>query len=372
MSCIKVLHIGFSANMGGIEKYLINIYRKINKEEIQMDFLILGEQKPCFYEEIKENTFFIKDRKENYFAFKKQLKEFLQKSNYDFIHIHLMSFSLFEPIIYAKKYTNANIILHSHIADNKIVFKKTKLLSWIGERFVKSNTSFLKLACSSDAGKDMFQNFKNKEFKVCNNGIKIDEFFYNELSREKIRKNLNIKDDEFAIGNVGRFVEQKNHIFLAKIYEEITKLNPKTKLVLIGNGPLRDEVKRYMKDKKIENNVIYLDYVNNVNEYMSAFDSFLFPSLFEGLGIVLIEAQASGLNCIITDSLPEEVNCSKRIKRLSLKDNTIQEWAQATLEKSIHREEVKDNEKLNGFDIDNTVNELVEFYKRNTREDSKQ
>lgn len=365
MSRIRVLHIGFSANMGGIERYLINIYRKIDKNEIKMDFLILGSQEPCYYEEIKENTFFIKGRKENYLEFKRQLKEFMIKNKYDFIHIHLMSFSFFEPIIYARKYTNAKIILHSHIADNIISSSKTKFLNWIGENQIKKDVSFLKLACSNDAGRDMFKNFKNKDFIVCNNGIEIQNFFYSESARNKIRKSLSIKDNELVIGNVGRFVEQKNHLFLIKVYKEIFKLNKETKLILIGTGQLKGEVEEYVKSEGLEKNVIYLDYVNNVDEYMSAFDSFLFPSLFEGLGIVLIEAQASGLNCIITDSLPDEINCSHRVKRLNLEQDQIEEWAKSTLVKSINRNEERNNEKLNDFDINNTVKQLVEFYRRN-------
>lgn len=368
MKKIKILHVGLSSNLGGIEKYLINIQRNINFEEFDIDYLVFKGQKVCFYDEIikKSKIFEITKRTDNYKQYIKDLKEFFKNSNYDYIEFHLMEFSCFERILYAKRYTKSKIILHSHIANHKISSFKTRLLNKIGKSIVKKNDVYLKTACSNSAGLYMFKDFKNNKFTVLNNGIDIKEFKFNQLKREKIRKELNI-ENKFVIGNIGRLVEQKNHIFLLDIFNEILKINKDSVLLLIGKGILKKELEKKAIDLNIKDKIIYIDNTNQISDYLSAMDTFVFPSLFEGLGIVLIEAQASGLNCFFTDTLPTELNVSDNIKRISLQE-PASVWAENILKNKIEinkRTEINDLICKTNFDIRKSVATLEKYYKDN-------
>ena len=364
MKKIKVLFIGMSDNIGGIEKYLINFYRNYDKKKFDIKFLIFGNITPCFYDEIKNDIIRISNRN-NMLQFRKELKDVYKNNDFDYIHINLMSFSFFEPITFAKKYSNAKIILHSHIANRTRTKLITKVISKIGEFQLKNKKYFLKTACSTDAGEYMFRNFKNKEFTVLNNGINLDEFKFNKKVRDKIRKQLKLSDKDILIGHVGRFVEQKNHRFLIDIFNDITKKNNNARLCLIGNGGLKEEIIEKSKNLNIYDKIFFLENINNVNEYMSAFDVLLFPSLFEGLSIVLVEAQTAGLKCFITDTLALEGDFSDKIVRLSLSDSSSC-WADKILS-SLDDIDRKIPDKIKDYDIVKTTKQLEEFYKKNMK-----
>lgn len=365
MKKIKILHVGLSSNLGGIEKYLINIHRNINFDEFDIDYLVFKGQKVCFFDEIvkKSNIFEITKRTENYKKYIDDLKEFFKKSNYDYIEFHLMEFSCFERILYAKKYTKSKIILHSHIANHKISSLKTRLLNMVGKIIVKKNDTYLKVACSNSAGIYMFKDFKNNNFTILNNGIDIKEFQFNQLRREKIRKELKI-ENKFVIGNIGRLVEQKNQTFLLDIFDEVIKRKNDCVLLLIGKGKLKNELEKKATCLNIKDKIIHIDNTNQIRDYLCAMDTFVFPSLFEGLGIVLIEAQASGLNCFFTDTLPVELNVSDNAKRISLTEHASV-WAENILKTKIEiskRAEINDLICKTNFNIKKSVEILEKYY----------
>lgn len=359
MRKIKILHTGMSSNLGGIEKFLIDMYRNIDRERFEIKFLVFSDGKPCFYDEIKDNVIYITSRAKNYIKFINEMKNVLKSEEFDYIHFNLMEFSCFERIILAQKYSNAKIILHSHIADNRLYSFKTKILNKLGEIKILKKENYIKLACSRDAGNDMFKKFKNKNFSVINNGIDLQKFVFSNEKRHIIREELSIGENELLIGHVGRFVEQKNHEYLIEIFKEVKKINKTAKLLLIGKGPLKEKIKEKCAKLELLDSIIFLEDIYNVNDYMSAMDAFVFPSLFEGLGIVLIEAQTSGLNCYITDSLPIEVNVTNKIKRISLKESP-QKWAKI-IKKSLERNQ-KINKELIEFDIKETTKKIMEVY----------
>lgn len=366
MKKIKILNVGLSNNLGGIEKYLINIFRNIDKSKFELDFLVYKGEKVCFYDEISKesNIYELTRRTDNYYRYIKELGDFFKKSDYDYIHFHLMEFSCFERIILAQKYTKARIILHSHIANHKLPSFKTKVLNFVGKILVKKNDSYLKAACSMDAGRYMFSDFKDNNFVVLNNGIDIIEFKFNNDERIKMRKKLNLCG-KFVIGNIGRFVTQKNHTFLLEIFKYVKEIKPNASLLLIGSGKLKKRIIKKAQNLKVLDSIIFIDKTNEVPSYLAVMDKFVFPSLFEGLGIVLIEAQASGLECYVTDSLPNEINISNNITRISLKQDA-QYWAKKITqnEESIENRE-KENERIkkeSNFDIKKSVNILEKFY----------
>lgn len=359
MKKIKVLQIGMTANLGGIEKYLIELYRHIDKDSIKMDFLVF-EDNICFSDEIdKKNIIKLQPRGKSYFKFIKQLKKFYKESNYNYIHVNLMSFSFFEPILLAKKYTKSKIVLHSHVANNTALSGITKILDRIGLLFIKHKDNSLKFACSKDAGDSLFRSFKNNNFYVANNGIEIEKFLYSEHSRRVIREELRIRDDEILLGNVGRVEKEKNQIFIVGLLE---KLEDKYKLLIIGKGSEKDKIIKEAQSKGVLSRIIFVQDINNVGDYLCAMDIFLFPSLYEGLGIALVEAQAAGLKCVINNSLPVEVNLTENIVRCSLKERV---WLE-----NIHRIDCSYQRKIEvgsfkKFDIKESAMDVVNVYKEN-------
>ena len=323
MNKTRILYVGMSDNIGGIETYLINIYRHIDKERFDIRFMVFCE-KPCFYDEIADNLVVITPREKNYFRYLREIKQHYQNHKYDYIHFHLMSFSLFEPIIYAQKYTDARLILHSHIS-NSVMAPLTKMIHTIGERQILKKQNYIKLACSEVAGKSMFADFRDPSFTVMNNGVDVEKYSFDNDARNRIRNQLHIPDDTVVLGHVGRMSEQKNHKGLIEIYSAYHKANPESVLLLIGKGELEESIRKQVQESGIENSVIFTGAVSNVNEYLSAMDVFLLPSLWEGLPFVLVEAQANGLLCIASEEgVTKEAELTPTMHFCSLKNTD--EW----------------------------------------------
>ncbi len=365
MEKIKILQVGISSNLGGIEKYLINVHRNINHERYKIDYLVFKGKKVCFYEELinKSNIYEITHRKKNYIKYLKETKKFFKNSHYDYIHFHLMNFSCFEIILYAKKYTNAKIILHSHTSDPQKVNMKKRILNEIGLKLIKKQDIYLKTACSKKAGEYLFKNFKNNTFKVLNNGIHIEEFKFNEKNRNELRKKYNVQKS-LVIGHIGRLSPQKNHFFLLEIFKEILKLRKDAILLMIGKGELNEKIEKKSMELNINKNIIHIENTNKINEYMSAMDIFVLPSLYEGLPIVLIEAQASGLQCFITNTLAEEIDITNNVKRISL-NKSAEEWAKEIIKlnkNNMDRISINQKVEKSDFDIKKSIRILEKYY----------
>ena len=289
----------------------------------------------------------------------------MENNKFDYIHFHLMEFSCFEIILLAKKYSDSNIILHSHIANDNKRSLKTNILNKIGEILVSKKDNYIKVACSKDAGYFMFKNFKNKEFVVLNNAIDLKNFAYNEEIRERVRAKFGL-ENKLVIGHVGRFVKQKNHIRLIDIFYNIYKQNKNSVLVLIGKGPLLDVIKQKVNELGIENAVIFGGIRDDINEIYQAMDIFLFPSLFEGLPFVLVEAQTAGLPCFITDNLSDEVRVLDTTIPISLdEDNSF--WSRKILSylKQISNKKRKEKSKemyKSKFNIEEEIKFIEKIY----------
>ena len=319
----KILQIGMSSSLGGIEVFLKNLYDNIDHKEFQFDFIDTTEKGICYKEEFEKGNskiYKITSRSKNFMKNKKELEKVIKEGNYDVIHFHLNTLSYITPILLANKY-NIKIIVHSH---NEWKGKKIKvlLLDKINRKRIKK-ANIIRLACSDVAGKWIFE---NNQFLIINNAIDIEKFKFSEDIRKKIRLELNIPDNYTVLGNIGAFREQKNHEFLIDIYYEYLKLNPKSVLVLVGEGALMEKIKQKMKKLKISENVKFLGLRNDVNEVINAFDIFVFPSLYEGLGIVLVEAQCNGLLCFVSNTIPGNAKITNNIYYLPLEENS-KYWA---------------------------------------------
>lgn len=370
---IRILQVVGAMDRGGTETWLVNVLRRIDRKRFHVDFLV-NTKDPCPYDnEIRALGSKITPclNHQNPFLytinFGRMIKE---NSPYDIIHSHVHHYSGF-VLKLAKGAGIPARIAHSH-NDNRYIQRKSTLLrkayytlmkSWIRRYATKG------LAASEDAAFALFGlDWKgDKRWQVLYCGIDLTPFRMN-VDSFVIRNALGIPQDAFVIGHVGRFIEQKNHTFLIDVFNEVTKLRPKTYLLLVGDGPFFTKIKTRTSVLGLSDRVIFAGIRSDVASLMKgAMDVFVFPSLYEGLGLAYLEAQAAGLPCIISDDVPIEGDVVKTlIRRLSLaKPATV--WAKSILGSSIKEARICQAELLNQvedsvFNIDYSVKELEKVY----------
>ena len=348
----KILLFGMTPNYCGVESFIINYYRNFDHKKLKFDFLTYNKE-PAYADEIRKNNdniIVIPGRKDNYYKNQKYIKEIIKKNNYDIVWSNLCYLSDISVLKYACLYKVTKSIIHSNNSENMAgVFHG--LIHFINKkRIEKLATNFW--ACSKEAG-EYFYNSKtinSEKFKIINNAIDINKFKFNIKIREKVRKELSV-NDKFVLGHVGRFHFQKNHKFLIDIFFESQKRYPQSILLLIGEGELEPEIRRKVFEYNISDKVIFLGVRHDVNELMQAMDCFILPSVFEGLAFVGIEAQAAGLQLVISNTISKEINITDLVHTLSLKKDA-NEWAEFILS----LKDFKHKNKLNkiveaGFDI---------------------
>lgn len=306
---IRVLHSELQSNIGGIEAFLLNLTKTIDKTNLQFDFFMRGNN-PYLENTLKNygaNIYKVPSGMSNYYKF---VKSILVKNNYDFVHVHKNSAANIVLPLMVKKYTNAKLIVHSHNTSpsggSKIAImlhkiNRTKLMQLSDYRF----------ACSDTAAEWMFgHNYKDEQVKIIKNGIIVKDYVYNPEIRNKVRTEMGL-EDKFVIGHVGAFREQKNHKFLLKLFSQLNI--PNAELVLVGEGPLKNEMKNYAKELGIQDKVLFLGSRNDVSQILQAFDIFAMPSLWEGLSVATIEAQASGLPTLVSKNVSSNTKITNQL-----------------------------------------------------------
>lgn len=364
MKKIKILLLGMSSNLGGIETYLYNLVKQSDKTKFQFDFLFDNKNTMAFEKELKELGCYIYKITPRYINRNKHIKEIKEifKHNYDYIHYSVMSYSWFEPIILAS-HTNSKIIIHSHNAGfGRNVSLKTKILHEIG-RFKIRNIKYLKVACGREAGKFMF---KSDNFTIFNNGIDLNKFKFEQKYRETIRKQVNINDTTTIIGIVAKLEKQKNILFLIDIFNEYQKMNNNSKLLIVGEGSLKAKIEKKINKKKIKDKVIFLGKREDTNKIYSAFDIYIMPSLYEGLSIALIEAQSNGLKCYTSDRVDKDSNITGNVAFLSLEENA-KFWAKYIFDANNTRDEDSIKKIENKYDSKICYDNVYKYYMKNVR-----
>ena len=363
MPPIKVLQVVTVMNRGGLETMVMNYYRKIDKEKIQFDFIVHREERGDYDDEIESlggNIYRMPAIKPgNYRKYFKALDNFFKEHNeYTTVHSHINENSGF-VLKYAKKYGIQNRIAHSHIADLKLDYKYP--FRMYARMYLKPNTNKF-FACSEKAGEWLFgkEGISNDQITILNNAVDTNLFKYNVNIRNKVRNDLNI-EDKFVIGHVGRFNPQKNHKYLIDIFSEIYKLNNNAVLLLIGTGYMMDEIKLKVSELGLNDSVKFLGLREDIHNMMQAMDIFLFPSLFEGLPVVLIEAQAAGLKCVTSTGVTKESDITNSIEFIDL-NVSAKEWANKILSLDVTRKDFSHILISKGYDSTNNVNLLNNFY----------
>ena len=349
---------------GGVEAVTINYYRNIDKNKVQLDFICDEDSTNIPYEEIERmgGKVIIIPSYSKPFKYHKALKRVLKEGNYKIIHSNINTLSVFS--LFAAKCAGVPVrIAHSHSTTNKKE-KKKNLMKQILRPFSKVFATDY-MCCSELAGRWLFGNkeYDKGNVYLLNNAIDLDKFKYNESLRKKKRKELGIKDDALVIGHIGRFVAQKNHDYLIDIFNEIHKKNNNSILLLAGQGPLMEDIKNKVKELNLDDNVKFLGQRNDANELYQAFDVFLLPSLYEGLPVVGVEAQAAGLLCYLSDDMTKETKVLDITKFMSL-NNMPKEWADNILDdvKKYKRIDTSKEMTAKNFNIKEEAKKLEEYY----------
>lgn len=358
---IRVLHIVGSMSPSGIGNFLMNVYRNIDREKIQFDFIVHEKRSVSFDEEIKAlggRLFYVTLKSESLFKNLNDIRKVVKKEKYRMVFRHtdtaMVALDLFACMAGGAKYR----IPHSHSTStgNKRVHNLMRpFLNMLStERF----------ACSTDAGKWMYG---NKKYRVIMNGIDINAFAFSKEKRDTLRKQLGW-EDKFVIGHVGNFMKVKNHRFMIALLAEIKTKISNARLAFVGNGDLYDEIAAQIREYQLENDIDMLGVRNDTNELLSAMDLFIFPSLYEGMPIALVEAQTAGLPCVVSDVITDDVVFTSDVNKLSLDD--MQKWVESIVgfaeadspeEREFKKEHIKELTRENGFCVKDLGKRYEEF-----------
>ena len=335
---------------GGIESFFINYLKDL--KNIHLDFIKLTPKKLAYERNIiNSKIYYVPRRRDNPKIRKRKIKEILQGKKYDALWFNSNDLASVDIIMEAKK-VGIKCIGHAHNS------KTDKLNRTIRHNFNKLiiNKYFDgKFACSESAAKWFYLNYKNTT--IIYNAIDIDNYLFDKEKRKKIRKKYNIPDEYTVLGDIGRLEKQKNMSYLIDIFKEYHNKNPKSYLMIVGSGALREKLEKYVRSKQLDQFILFVGEINNTNDYLSAFDIFIMPSLYEGLPVTLVEAQAAGLKCIVANNITREVNVTGNIKYLPINKDSINLWVKQVVKS---RDRVNNGKRLIGsvFDISKSADYL--------------
>lgn len=360
MGKIKILHFELDNNLGGIESFLLNLYKEIDRNVFQFDFITQSD-KPALendFLELGANIFKISKVK-NTLQYKKDILK-IMTNGYDIIHVHKNSLANIIPL-YCANEQKIPVILHSHNTRPSVgkmtyilhQFNKNKAYKIVNEHF----------ACSSEAGKWMYGNLP---YDIVRNGILANRFKFNQLVRSNTRRLLEIPENAFVIGHVGRFTNQKNHEKLIDIFKEILKINKSSYLLLIGEGENKKRIFEESEKLGLLERIKFLGNRNDIPELLMGMDAFVMPSLYEGLPISAVEAQASGLKTFLSDKISKETQLSSVVDWFSI-ENDSDIIAKLIIEGSKNKIDRTDcnNEIIKaGFSMESTAKNIEKTYIR--------
>ena len=350
---IRVLQVIDGKSFGGIAKLMYDVEKNICKN-IKMDFLTATN----IYNKWNNLNITRKNIKGK-IIYNYRLYKFLRKNEYDIIHINSGAFFFtFQVAIIAKITKIRKIIVHSHNTPNISIVKRV-LIKILNPLYCKMID--FKLTCSSQAAKSLFT--KTNDVILIRNGIDVEKFKFNGVLRKQYRKELML-ENKIVYGHVGRFAKQKNHEFLIDVFYEIQK-NQDVVLLLVGSGELEEKIKEKVDKLNIKDKVIFLGNRDDVSNILNSMDIFLFPSLYEGLPISLIEAQTNGLPVVVSEGVSDEANISNDFMKIN--SSNVEEWAKQVLDIEITEEKRMNaykNTLEKGYDIDFTTKQLENIYKK--------
>ena len=361
---IRVLQIIGDVVGGGVEQVILNYYRHIDRNEVQFDFILHNGALKSYVDNIESlggKVYKIIPYKSN--PVKTVLEMYkIMKGNYQIVHSNMNALSVF-PLFAAYLAGVPVRILHNHSTDTKAEPLRTfvkHLLRPFARLFANEYWACSKLASEWMYGK---QAVADGKVTIINNAIDLKQFAFDEAKRNKLRKELGLQDG-FVIGHVGRFMKQKNHDFLVDIFAEVAKKQGNAKLLLIGDGPLREQIENKVKTLGLDEKVIFTGVRSDVADLYNAMDVFVLPSFYEGLPVVGVEVQANGLPFLCSSNVTREILISDRIELLKLEDG-VKTWAEKILA-FVNKKRIMASKDISksGFDIEVEVKKLGEIYRK--------
>lgn len=373
MNPINILYVfGDELRHGGIENFMMNYFRHINKNVIRIDFAIQGNSRGAFDDEIESAgscIYRLPKPSQHFLQYKRDFSGILKSGKYKIIHSHCDAMN-FRILRLAKKCNIPVRISHSHNTEHILPGKsKFKILYYEYSRKKIVKYASVCYACSKEAGNWLYG---NAPFKIVPNAIDIEKFLFNVGQRKMLRKKYEISENTIVLGHVGRFDVQKNQMFLINLLRILLKnQNAKFLLLLVGNGWMRKSIEKSVMNYQLEKYVIFTGEVDNPQDYYNMMDIFLMPSLFEGYGIALEEAEVNGLPCIASEYIPKEVSVLNHIRYLPLDLDLWHENIIRLLPPKRYADAAKEL-KYKGYDINDAAKELENEYVRlyqETKED---
>ncbi|HET7657863.1 MAG TPA: glycosyltransferase family 1 protein [Bacillales bacterium] len=358
---LRILHVVVNMNRGGAETLIMNWYRNIDRSKIQFDFLTC--KAGSFDSEIEKmggkvhRIPYITDA--GHFRYIRALKDFfLAHPEYRAIHSHMDKMSGF-VLREAQKAGVPIRISHSHNTSSEGGFA-AKGYKWYAGNYICQNASHF-FACSSHASEWLYGNRVNQTV-ILKNGIDADLFNYSATIEGQMRKEFGLEKKHYVIGHVGRFCRQKNHSFLIDVFSEIHKINPNAFLVLAGEGPLKVDVVQKVKRLGLSEKVKFLGNRGDIHKVLQSFDVMLFPSFHEGLPVSLIEAQAAGVPCIISEAVSKEVDMGAELIKFANINGSPRLWAYLALLSDKSKEAGTAHLQDKGYEIGQSAGWLQSFY----------
>lgn len=366
---IRVLNVTRVFNAAGIESFIMNMYRNIDRSKVQFDFLVMSDEKSCYEDEIKvlggkkytinvkEDNTFLRIQKESF-----ELYKFLLAHKYEIVHVHYTT-PLRAPYLLAAKKAKVPVrIYHSHSA---VVSGKSKgkllIYNYYKNKLSKWATNWF--ACSKAAAEWMYKDelISAGKVQIIYNGIDVRRFKYRQDMRDKLRKVLDLEQN-FVIMHTGRFLPQKNHTFIIDVFSEIKKRDSTAKLILLGEGSLQEPMQKKVLDLGLREDVVFMGVKKNVEDYLSFADCYIMPSLYEGLPVAAVEAECSGLPCVMSSNITREVELTPNAIFLSL-DKPAEYWATEILKtKEINRMDGSKDVAQAGYDVKDVARMLQDQY----------
>lgn len=366
MEPIRILHILHTMNRGGTENAIMNYYRHIDRSKVQFDFLLTDPNTSAFEEEIETLGGIVYRvpalAMSNPIPYLKGVNQFFKEhSEYRIVHSHTSSKSAI-PLFIAQKHNIPIRICHSHSSMSESGIKGyIRDLLKIGLKRVATNY----FACSNKAAEWLYGDsfVANNTITIIRNVIEGNKFSFNPNIRKKYRSQLQVEDDTLLLGHTARFNVAKNHLFLIDIFSELKSLHPNTKLLLVGDGELRNQIEARVKTLGLIDDVIFAGVVPNVYDYEQAMDIFMLPSLYEGLPLSIIEAQISGLKCFATaGTISDECSVTDLVSFLPL-EKGAKYWAEEIFKaRNYNRYDRFEEVKKTGYDASTSAKELEQLY----------
>lgn len=356
---MKVLVINtVEFKLNGISSVIMNYYKNMDKSDMKIDFVAINNIEKEYSKEFKENKseVYILRRNDNPLKYFINLYKLMKSKQYDIVHIHGNSATVSIETVAAYFSKIPVRIVHSHntTCSHKVLHKILYI--------IMKKTYTNGFACGEDAGKWLF---RDDDFEIIKNGIDLSKFRYDNKISEEYKEKINFRD-KIVIGHVGNFVYQKNHNFLINVFNKLQELDEDVRLLLIGDGPLLSKMKEKVDNLNIGDKICFLGKSNEVNKYLQAIDLFLLPSHHEGLPVVLIEAQALGLQCLASDRVSKEANITGLVDFLAIDDVNI--WLKDILRFEKNSKNIEsfshDKIKTEGYDIYENAKKMKVLYEK--------